>query len=92
MTAKRKIIGRVVYGEALEDSQIYWTCPARGCKAIHYFNFIFQHSSGAKAIYQKECDECSVEYIAVQISVQGSTALLIASEKPEEKDARDSTE
>ena len=86
MTAgKKKISGRIVYAPNLEDSQIYWTCPTRKCKEIHYFQFQFP-AAGIKTIYQKDCSACKNTYIATQVNVTGSTSMLVAVFQDEESD------
>ena len=81
---KRKLTGRIVYAINLSDSQVYWTCPNRGCKDIHCFSFIFP-KQGASPIYQKLCNECEKAYKSEQIKVSGSAAILIVTFDEEEE-------
>ena len=84
--AKKKITGRVVYATNLSDSQIYWTCPTRKCKEIHYFTYQFP-VAGASPIYEKKCDACNNRYIAMQLTASGSVAMLVATFKEEENES-----
>ena len=78
MAAKQKIIGRVAYANPSDNSQVYWKCPSRGCKQIHYFRYIPVASSGASPIYFKTCPECEKEYTAVHLTVSGTSIILAA--------------
>lgn len=79
--SKQKVSGRIVFAGP-GKSMIYWKCPGRGCDQIHYFTYTAP-DSGMQPVYEKTCPGCEKTYSAKQVTVSGTTAMLVAAlDKP----------
>ena len=73
-----KLVGTIAHTSSFSDSKVYWKCPGKKCKDMHFFTFIIP-CPGIIPIYEMQrCVNCGTKYSASQVEVKGKVAILIA--------------